>query len=156
MNPRDKVAFLKGEIFLLCNGLKSDSKGKWGKMNAQQMIEHVADFFDVSSDKKKYGLVTPEEHLPKFKAFLHSDKEFRENTMAPENIVPIEPLPVRHNSIEASIKELKRSVEDFFTFFEEDPLRTTVHPVFGPLNFEEWVLLHYKHVNHHLRQFQGG
>ena len=28
-----------------------------------------------------------------------------------------------------------------------------LHPVFGELNFEEWALLHYKHVTHPLRRF---
>jgi len=35
----------------------------------------------------------------------------------------------------------------------DDKLKTTLHPVFGELNFEEWILLHYKHVTHHLKQF---
>jgi tRNA A58 N-methylase Trm61 len=47
-------------------------------MNVQQMVEHVTDFFKVSFDHIKFDLVTPEEHLPKYKEFLMSDKEFRE------------------------------------------------------------------------------
>lgn len=26
-------------------------------------------------------------------------------------------------------------------------------PVLGDLNFEEWIMLHYKHVMHHAKQF---
>lgn len=155
MNPGDKVTFLKGELNLLYNGLAAGTKGKWGKMNAQQMIEHVADFFNVSTEKIKFDLVTPEEHLPKYKEFLLSDKEFRENTRAPASVLGEDPLPLRNASLEKAIEYLKKSVEDFFTFFGKDPMKKTIHPVFGPLNFEEWVLLHYKHVNHHLRQFHG-
>ncbi|TXH28993.1 MAG: DUF1569 domain-containing protein, partial [Cyclobacteriaceae bacterium] len=33
------------------------------------------------------------------------------------------------------------------------PAKKTTHPVFGALNFDEWILLHYKHVTHHSRQF---
>jgi DinB superfamily len=155
MNPRDKVAFLKSELNLLYQDLKPGDQGKWGKMNAQQMIEHVTDFFDVSTGKIKFDLVTPEEQLPKFREFLRSDKEFRENTKAPASVLGEEPSPLRNPSIEKAIKKLKDSVNEFFDFFEKDPERTTIHPVFGPLNFEEWVLLHYKHVNHHLRQFHS-
>jgi hypothetical protein len=39
------------------------------------------------------------------------------------------------------------------TFFAEHPGQTTTHPVFGPLNFNEWILLHHKHMTHHARQF---
>lgn len=155
MNPGDKVAFLKGELKILYNGLTADAKGKWGKMNAQQMIEHVADFFNVSTEKIKFELVTPEEHLPKYKEFLLSEKEFRENTKAPLSVIGEEALPLKQPTLEKAIEYLKDSVDDFFLFFEKDPIKKTVHPVFGPLNFEEWVLLHYKHVNHHLRQFHS-
>ncbi|MEJ7625495.1 MAG: DinB family protein [Ferruginibacter sp.] len=153
MNPTDKAAFLKGELDLLYKGLAAESKGNWGKMSAQHMIEHVADFFNVSTEKIKFDLVTPEEHLPKYREFLFSDKEFRENTKAPATVLGEEPLPLRSVSLEKAVEYLKKSVNDFFTFFEKDPMRKTIHPVFGPLNFEEWVLLHYKHVNHHVRQF---
>ncbi len=36
-----KKAFLKDDLLLLVNKLKEDEKAKWGKMDAQQMIEHV-------------------------------------------------------------------------------------------------------------------
>jgi len=153
MNSTDKAAFLKGELDLLYKGLAAESKGNWGKMSAQHMIEHVSDFFNVSTEKIKFQLVTPEEHLPKYKEFLFSDKEFRENTKAPATVLGEEPLPLRSESLEKAVEYLKKSVNDFFTFFEKDSMKKTTHPVFGPLNFEEWVLLHYKHVNHHLRQF---
>jgi hypothetical protein len=118
------------------------------------MIEHVADFFDVSSGKIKFDVLTPAEDLPKYLAFLHSDKEFRENTKAPVSIVSEEPRPLQFSSLDKAIAHLKKAVDDFFSYFEQQPAAKTNHPVFGPLNFEEWVLLHYKHVNHHLRQFR--
>ena len=56
--------------------------------------------------------------------------------------------------MEEAVADLSRSVEAFETYFKVDPDIRTMHPVFGELNFEEWVLLHYKHVTHHLRQFE--
>src|SRR6476620_9516869 len=99
MNPRDKVAFLKGELDILLQHLTADAKGNWGKMNAQQMVEHLADFFDVSSGKIKFDVITPAADLPKYLAFLHSDKEFRENTKAPAGIVSEEPQPPKYASL---------------------------------------------------------
>ncbi len=153
MHPRDKVAFLKGELQRLLTGLSKDAKGKWGVMNAQEMVEHLADFFDVSIGKIKFDVVTPEEHLPKYREFLYSDKLFRENTKAPSNILGENPHPLRQPSLEKAISYLQKSVSEFFNYFEQHPNGRTNHPVFGSLNFDEWVLLHYKHVNHHLRQF---
>ena len=149
----EKLHFLREEMFLLLEKLTADKIQVWGKMNAQQMLEHLADFFNVSSGKILFELVTPEEHLPKYREFLYSDKEFRENTRAPASVLGDEPLPKRKPGIEAAKEDLKLSVEDFVDYFQADKEKKTMHPVFGALNFDEWVLLHYKHVRHHLRQF---
>ena len=137
---------------LLANCIETQSS-KWGKMNAQQMLEHLRDFFMVSTDDLHFELAVPEEYLPKYREFLLSDKEFKENTKAPPSVLGEEPLPLRFQSIEEAYQALKLAVEKFFTYFVEHPGATTMHPAFGKLNLDEWVLLHYKHVRHHLRQF---
>lgn len=147
-----KRSFLKNDLIPLLVNLKGDEKGKWGKMNAQQMVEHVAGFFKVSVQKIQFPLTTPVEHLPKYKEFLLSDKEFRENTKAP--VLPEEPLPLHFATMQLAMEDIKKSIDDFFTFFESDPLKVTIHPAFGELNFDEWVQLHHKHVTHHLKQFE--
>ena len=149
-----KLDFMTNEYVPLLKGLSADAIGKWGKMNAQQMTEHVSGFFKVSTEKLRFPLITLVEHLPKFKEFLFSDKEFRENTKAPGNVVPEEPVPIRKGSMQEALAELQNEINAFTDFFKNNPGRKTIHPVFGELNFEEWILLHYKHVTHHLRQFE--
>ena len=139
-------------IALLCK-IPANSVGNWGKMNGQQMVEHVTDFFYVAANKIYYPLVTPEEHLTKYKAFLLSDKEFRENTKAPTSIIGEEPLPLRDATMELALENLNKSIIAFENYFSDNADKKTMHPVFGELNYEEWVLLHYKHVRHHLKQF---
>lgn len=147
----NKVTFIQSEFANLVSKLNANDIGIWGKMNAQQMIEHVADFFKVSYNKINFPLVTPLEHLPKFKEFLLSDKEFRENTKAP--ILPEEPFKVRNKNIEEAVSELKNDISEFFIYFKENETQKSLHPVFGELSFEEWVKLHYKHTQHHAKQF---
>jgi hypothetical protein len=146
-----KLHFIKEEFPGLLNSMQPAVQGRWGKMNGQQMVEHVADFFKVSTQKIKLPLVSAPEHLPKLKAFLLSDREFRENTKAP--VLPDEPLPLRHPDMAAALASLKNEIRDFVDLFETEKELITQHPVFGDLNFEEWVLLHYKHVLHHAKQF---
>ena len=148
-----KLDFIQHQFILLLSDLPADAQGKWGKMNAQQMVEHVTAFFKVSSGKLHFPLVSLAEHLPKLKAFLLSDKEFRENTKAPSSVIGEDPLPVRTNNMAEAIAGLQDSINDFVDYFEDDSYKTTLHPVFGELNFSEWVLLHYKHVLHHAKQF---
>lgn len=148
---QDKALFIRITFPESINHLSADTQPFWGKMNVQQMVEHVTGFFKVSTDELHFPIVTPEEHLPKFKEFLLSDKQFRENTKAP--VLPEEPLPVAEPDLTTAKLHLKDAIENFFTFYEIHPDKKIPHPVFGPLNFEEWILLHYKHVAHHARQF---
>ena len=43
------------------------------------------------------------------------------------------------------IAELKKEIHDFVRFFENDE-KKTIHPLFGELNFTEWIQIHYKHL----------
>lgn len=152
---QQKLHFITSGYIPLIKALDENTPAKWGKMNVQQMVEHVSAFFKVSTGKLTFPLVSSEEHLVKLKEFLLSDKQFRENTIAPADIVPMEPYPAHYASLPEAIEGLQRQVDDFVKYFENDPEKRTTHPVFGHLNYEEWVLLHYKHVTHHLRQFGG-
>jgi len=146
-----KLNFIKTDFPLLAGSLSQAAIGKWGKMNSQQMLEHVADFYKISTGKIKMSLVSSPEHLEKLRVFLYSDKEFRENTKAP--MLPDEPFPVRNASMNEALTELNTAIDDFIQLFTNEKGLLTQHPVFGDLNFEEWVLLHYKHVVHHAKQF---
>lgn len=149
---QQKLDFLSTGLVPILRSLTEDARMKWGKMNAQQMVEHLSGFFRVSTNKLHFPLVTPEAQLPTFKAFLRSEKEFRENTKAP--VLPEDPLPVQFASFEDAINDLEKEIGYFVTLFSNDTNLTTQHPVFGDLNFDDWVLLHHKHVVHHLKQFR--
>ena len=75
MMDQDKRLFVEVELASVLKTLADNTAAKWGKMNAQQMLEHLQGFFEVSTEKKIYPLVTPEEQLPLFKEFLYSDKK---------------------------------------------------------------------------------
>ena len=149
----EKQDFIINELIPRLKRLSANAAGIWGKMNAQQMVEHLSRIFNVSSGKSFYPLLTPLEDLPKYRQFLLGDKVFRENTIGPEGIVPKEPAAARNNTYLDALDELQLEINDFVKFFTDNPGEKTMHPVFGELNFEEWVLIHYKHVQHHARQF---
>jgi hypothetical protein len=153
MTQKEKQIFLREDMFAFLQPLSNQSTSSWGKMNAQQMLEHLTDFFNVSIEKLIFPLVTPEEYLPKYKEFLYSEKPFKENTKAPASVLGEEPLPIKTTSIEEAKNQLHKTVMAFFNYFEVTSAKQTMHPAFGMLSFDEWVMLHYKHVLHHLRQF---
>ncbi len=149
-----KIYFLQNQFTLLLKNVSATKMGKWGKMNAQQMVEHLANVFAMSFNKIRFPIVTPAEHLLKAKAFLYSDKVFKENTKAPLSVLGDEPMPLQHQKMQEAIMQLQKNIDGFVNYFKENSSNTAVHPVFGELNFEEWVLFHHKHIMHHGTQFE--
>ena len=149
----DKFDFIQTRMFLLLGNLQPGATGKWGRMTGQQMVEHLVFIFGASSGKVKTTLLIPEEFLPKAVDFLWSEKEFRENTKAPEGLIPEEPQPLQYANMPEAITALKREVGYFINYFTTQPGIKVLHPSFGELDYEGWIQLHYKHVTHHLKQF---
>lgn len=150
-NIQQKAVFLKTEFTNALRSLSSDAPRKWGKMNVQQMIEHMSDYVRIASGRTPMQVVTPAEQLDRAQGFLASEKPFRENT--PNSLMSEEPLPVRHASKEDAIDELQNEIDYFFEAFAKEPEKKLDNPFFGALGYDQQVQLLYKHSTHHLRQF---
>jgi len=150
-NLQQKAGFLKDQYTTVLRGLSADAPRKWGKMNVQQMIEHMADYVRIASGKTLMEIVTPEDRLPRLRGFLESEKPFPENT--PNVLMPEEPLPTRHSSKDEAINELQAELGHFFQVHEQEAGKVTPNPFFGDLVYEQQVQLLHKHATHHLRQF---
>ncbi len=146
-----KIEFLTKTFPEFLHHLKPNAKGKWGKMNAQQMVEHMSESVKIANGTIPKNIITSPEHLEKARAFMLSDKPFRENTKNVE--LPDEPFPVNHHNMDAAIEELKYELHVFFTTFEGNEEKTITNPIFGELNFMEWLHLLHKHAVHHAQQF---
>lgn len=147
-----KISFLKNELTGHLQSIPADRVPAWGKMNLQQMTEHLSrDAFRVASGKVIFPLMTPEEHIPKMQEFLRSDKPFKENTV--NRLMAAEPLPLVHKDMPAALAELQTEINDFFEAYQQEPGKKVMNPSFGEMDFELQVLLLHKHALHHLRQF---
>jgi hypothetical protein len=147
----DKLKFLESDFPKLLRTLAPDKPAEWGVMNLQQMIEHMSESIAQSYGKIKYPLATAPELLPKVKEFMMSDKPFRPNT---KNVLlsEVPPPPKRTNAAEA-IEELEEEIRSFISYYAENKNAIVQNPIFGGLNFNEWVHLLHKHAVHHLKQF---
>lgn len=146
-----KADFLKNKYINILNSSNPNATPLWGKMNWQQMIEHMADSFQIANGRDLHKLVSPPEIVDKMQAFLMSEKPFKENT--PNNLLPETPPAPRHEKVELSIEELQEEINHFFLVFENEPSKTIMNPFFGELNFQQWIQLLHKHAWHHLKQF---
>lgn len=147
----DKLNFLQNEFPQLVSKLQADTKGVWGVLNAQQMIEHMSDSISFATGKNNQQLISPIDKVDVFKSFAMSDKEFKPNT--PNSLLSETPAPAKYDSMEKSIEELKTTIKDFVAYFDNNKGATLTNPFFGNLNFDEWTHLLHKHSVHHCKQF---
>jgi hypothetical protein len=150
-HTQKKIDFLKNDYVPALEALDAGTQGLWGKMNVQQMIEHMSEYISIASGRLPMQIVTPEEHLPRMQAFLATEKQFRENT--PNALMADTPPPVKHATITDAVTELKGEIDHFFEAYGSEPGKVLANPFFGMLGFEQQVQLLHKHATHHLRQF---
>jgi hypothetical protein len=120
-------------------------------MNPQQMVEHLSLIMRASNGKLKAPLATPEEKVEKRKQFLFTDDELQPGFRGPG--LPEEPMPHRFKDLDEARQVLLKELDDFDAYYDAHPEIKEVHPVFGPLNRDEWLRFHNKHFRHHFRQF---
>jgi hydroxymethylglutaryl-CoA reductase len=131
--------------------LKLDDRPVFGKMNCQQMIEHLSKVTQIANGNWPLDVYVSEDKSARRKPFLDTENELQVGFKA--SFLSEEPKKAMFNSIEGSIDDLIRQLEKFVTVFNEDKNRTVVHPFFGELDFEYWKRFQVKHFTHHFTQF---
>jgi hypothetical protein len=129
------------------NSLSDQTPARWGKMNVTQMLQHCqvglnVAFGDIKlkrgffailiggiAKKMALGSVPFKKNLPTDKAFIIQ-------------------LPGNFEEEKSGLIQL---VREFAT--PDVKLTPNPHPLFGKLSKEEWDILMWKHLDHHLRQF---
>jgi len=132
-------------------GLGSNDQPRWGAMSAEHMLEHLQWAFACSTGSLDVPCTTPPHLLERAKRFLrdrrHTPHVFRNPLL--EEVPP----PFRYADLDEARRALQQEVAAFVRHFREEPDSVHMHPLFGPLNAEEWHRAHFKHGFHHLLQF---
>jgi hypothetical protein len=129
--------------------LKPDSERLWGTMTAAQAVAHCAAGMELATGdqrppRKLVGLIFG--GLVK-KLALGNDDPMRRNTPTVKGL-----LVKDERDLEVERKRLSALIDRFSA---AGPAGCTTHPhsFFGRLTPQEWAVLTYKHLDHHLRQF---
>jgi hypothetical protein len=132
------------------NNLEPQTERRWGKMTAAQMLAHCS-----VSMQWALGEVVPERgpltarllgRLVKPMVFRNEDP-LRKNS------------PTTKSLIVADVRDLTKErsrlsgLIDRFAAGGAARCTNNPHPFFGTLTPEQWAILMYKHLDHHLRQF---
>ncbi len=131
--------------------LTKKTKPLFGKMNAQQMIEHLSKVTQIANGNWQVDVFVSEEKEARRKPFLNSENELQIGFKAP--FLSEQPEPLLFNSLSEAIDDLIQQVNLFKNIFEKNPNRTVVHPFFGELDYTYWKKFQVKHFTHHFKQF---
>jgi hypothetical protein len=129
--------------------MKPDSERQWGTMNPAQALEHCSRGVETALGDK----TPPRVFIGRILGWIIKPKVTENDE------------PLRRNSPTAKIlvvqderdmeTERTRLFELIDRFAAAGPAGCTTHPhaFFGRLTPDEWAILMYKHLDHHLRQF---
>lgn len=131
--------------------LSGAEKPLWGIMTAHHMVEHLSATMRISNGKLYLPLRIKTDQIPARMQFLYSDQPFQKNLRFDQNESQL--LPLRTKDIGAAIALLRKMIDVFEEHYLQHPTDTPIHPLFGPLDREQWIQFHHRHFNHHFAQF---
>jgi hypothetical protein len=129
--------------------LTPESAPQWGRMNVAQATAHCAASMEwVVGDRVPPRMVLASilGRIIKRKV-LGDDAPFRRNTPTAKEL-----LVSDQRELDAERVRLSRLIDRFVTAGPAG-CTTHAHPFFGRMTPNEWAILTYKHLDHHLRQF---
>ena len=130
--------------------LRPQSERRWGKMTAPQMLAHCS----VSMQWAVGDLMPEKGPLPvRLIGRLVKPMVFRNEDPLRKNSPTAQSLIVAGNRDLSQERDRLTGLIDRFTTGGAAGCTRNPHSFFGKLTPEEWAILMYKHLDHHLRQF---
>lgn len=126
--------------------LTEEHERSWGKMTHGQMARHCQGPLNIMMQKVDYRLKPNWLVKVLFKKSLYSDKLWKKNLPTAKFLKETEPRDFQKERqvLEVLIDEL---------YAQKDREAWPDHPAFGYFTNEQWGKMQYKHLDHHLRQF---
>jgi hypothetical protein len=127
--------------------LKPETTPLWGRMTAPQMLAHLADWMLMAKgDLRTARINRPVLRYPVVKQIVIYWLPFPKGVPTAPELISRKPREWAREY--ASVCEHVQSYESV------NPKSTWPdHPAFGRMSTNEWCVLAYRHMDHHLRQF---
>jgi hypothetical protein len=127
--------------------LTPDSRARWGKFTAAQMVAHLNDAMRMAAGELNVAPKNlPIRYFPLKQLILYVLPFPKSAPTAPELLARCDVADLR-----AEQAEFSRIAERAASKAPSD--RWPAHPAFGPLSHKAWGKLVFKHTEHHLKQF---
>lgn len=130
--------------------LRPDSARRWGTLTVDEMLCHVADSYRTTLGERKASPAPApalQVRLMKFIA-LHTPLPWPKG-------LPTRPEvdPHKGGTRPEEFAADRAAVDALLVRFASPATRYDVHPVFGAMTRDEWLVWGFRHLDHHLRQF---
>jgi hypothetical protein len=129
--------------------LQPDQPRQWGKMNLAQMLAHCSLGLEMAAGEIR----PPRALIGRILGPVIKPMALRDNEPMRRNSPTAKELVIKDDrNFETERKRLSGLIDRFAA---AGPAGCTAHPhaFFGSLTADEWAVLMYKHLDHHLRQF---
>lgn len=137
------------EIINRINSLQDGAAAQWGKMNVHQMIKHCTLWEEMIQGKKQYKRMFVGRLFGKMalKKVLSDEAPLRRSTPTLSNLI----IADKTGDITAQKTEWIARINAYANFSNPN----YEHAFFGKMTEEQIGYMVYKHIDHHLRQFNA-
>jgi len=137
----------RDELINRINTLNENSTAQWGRMNVSQMFKHCSQWDEMALGKKKYkqsfiGKLFGKRGL----------KDMMKDEPIKKNLPTVPSFKIKENPDFAEEKKKWVRLLDEYKDFSNDGF---IHPFFGAMKKQDTGYMVYKHIDHHLRQFNS-
>ncbi len=146
------IIFFNEQVPELLGKLTEETKPIWGTMDAQRVVEHLILGVKIGNGNIQIPVSKIDAKASKFKIIsLLSDRPLPRDFQNP--ILQKGLQPYVYSSLDEAKKMLLDELKVFHLYFKNGDNITSVHNLFGELNYHEWLWFEYKHFMHHFMQF---
>ncbi len=133
------------EMLSRLDRLAPTAKAHWGRMSVTQMLRHIAGGLRMATGDMAIPRRPGPLRLFPIKQLVIFVLPFPHNA-------PTSPALVCRDEFDFDAEQA--AVRDLISSFAKRDLPSwPEHPAFGPLNRDQWGVMVWKHLDHHLRQF---
>ena len=128
--------------------LDENTSAQWGKMDVAQMLYHCQQPLDVAIGRKtlKKPNFIMKLILRSIKSSMYNDKPWK-----PGSPTVAEYKVTSNKDFNTEKEALLALIGEFYEYGNSRELGP--HIAFGQLTHDQWGMMQYKHLDHHLRQF---
>lgn len=137
------------ELFARVEKLDPQSKARWGKMNAPQMLVHMADAFRMAlGDIDIRFRKTPLRFAPLKFILIYVLPFIPKGAPTARELQKTQPAVWRED-----VLMLRRLMDRLIAARGQPAREWPPHPLFGKMSARAWGAVNFKHMDHHLKQF---